>query len=251
MHHHPTVDKLHELRFAGMLKALEEQAQNPEIEALSFEERLGLLVDRELDERENRRLTLRLKRAKFHQQASMEDINLRAPRGLDRALIAKLATCEWVMRKLNVIITGKTGAGKSYLATALAHKACLVGYKALYQKLSRLLDELRIARADGTLGKRLVALSKVDVLVLDDWGLVPLTPESQRDLLEVLDDRHGKRSTIVTGQLPVRKWHEQMPDPTVADAILDRVVHNAYRIELDGDSMRELYSPLNETGQSS
>ncbi len=249
MLHHPTVEKLHELRFFGMLKALEEQAQNPEIEVLSFEERLGLLVDRELDERETKRLRLRLKQAKLHQQASIEDLDLRAPRGLDRAVVAKLATCEWITRRLNVIITGPTGVGNSYLATALAHKACLVGYKALYQKLSRLLEELRIARADGTSGKRLVALSKIDVLVLDDWGLVSLTPESQRDLLEVLDDRHSKRSTIVTGQLPVEKWHEQMPDPTVADAILDRLVHNAYRIELKGESMRKRYSLLNETGQ--
>lgn len=243
MLNHPTFDKLKQLRFTGMIKALEEQAQNPEIDAFSFEERLGLLVDRELDERETRRLKRRLKQAKLRQEASIEDVDFRAQRGLDKALIATLAGCAWITRRLNVIITGPTGVGKSYLATALAHKACLEGYKALYQKLSRLLDELRIARADGTYGKRLVQLSKLHVLVLDDWGLAKLTPESQRDLLEVLDDRHGKQSTIVTSQLPVDEWHAAMPDPTIADAILDRIVHNAYRIELRGESMRKRRGP--------
>lgn len=250
MLNHPTFDKLKQLRFTGMLMALDEQAQNPEIEALCFEERLGLLVDRELDERETRRLKRRLKQAKLPMEASIEDVDFQAPRGLEKALIATLAGCGWITRHLNVIVTGPTGVGKSYVASALAHKACLEGYKALYQKLSRLLDELRIARADGTYGKRLVQLSKLHVLILDDWGLANLTPDSQRHLLEVLDDRHGKRSTIVTSQLPVDQWHEAMPDPTIADAILDRLVHNAYRIELTGESMRKRHSALNQTGQS-
>jgi DNA replication protein DnaC len=239
MLNHPTFEKLKQMRFTGMIKALEEQAQNPEIDALSFEERLGLLVDRELDERETRRLKRRLKDAKLRQEASIEDVDFRAPRGLDKALIATLAGCAWITRQLNVIITGPTGVGKTYLATALAHKACLQGYNVLYQKLSRLLEELRIARAGGTYGKRLVQLSKLHVLVLDDWGLAKLTTESQRDLLEVLDDRHGKQSTIVTSQIPVDQWHEAMPDPTIADAILDRLVHNTYRVELRGESMRK------------
>jgi len=250
MLNHPTFEKLKQLRFTGMFLALEEQVQNSEIEALSFEERLGLLVDRELDDRETRRLKRRLKQSKMSQEASIEDLDFRAPRGLDKALVATLAGCGWIKRQLNVIITGPTGVGKSYVATALAHKACLEGYNALYQKLSRLLDELRIARADGTYGKRLVQLSKIDVLILDDWGLANLTPDSQRHLLEVLDDRHGKRSTIVTSQLPVDQWHEAMPDPTIADAILDRLIHNAYRIELKGESMRKRHSALNQTGQS-
>lgn len=250
MLHHPTLEKLQQLRFSGMIKALHEQAQNPEIEALSFEERLGLLVDRELDERETRRLQRRLKQAQFRQQACLEDLDLRTPRGLDRAVIATLASCQWIHRHLNVLITGPTGVGKSYLATALAHKACLMGHSALYHRLSRLLEELRLARADGTYGKRLLALSKIHVLVVDDWGLTQLTPESQRDLLEVLDDRHGRHSTIVTSQLPVEQWHAAMPSPTLADAILDRLVHNAYRLDLRGESMRKRKAALPETGQS-
>lgn len=249
MLHHPTLAKLDQLRLTGMLKALEQQTDNPDLDTLSFEERLGLLVDREIDERESRRLQRRIKQARFRQQASMEDLDLRAPRGLDKALITSLSECTWIRRHMNVIITGPTGVGKSYLATALAHKACLVGHTVLYQRLSRLLDELRISRADGTRGKHLVKLSKVTLLVLDDWGLAKLTPETQRDLLEVLDDRHGKDSTIVTSQLPIDEWHEAMPDPTLADAILDRIIHNAYRIELKGESMRKRNAILHETGQ--
>ncbi len=249
MLHHPTLAKLDQLHLTGMLKALEQQTDNPDLETLSFEERLGLLVDREIDERERRRLERRIKQARFRQQASMEDLDLRAPRGLDKALITSLCECTWIRRHMNVIITGPTGVGKSYLATALAHKACLVGHSVLYERLSRLLDELRIARADGTRGKRLVKLSKISVLVLDDWGLAKLTSDSQRDLLEVLDDRHSTESTIVTSQLPIDEWHEAMPDPTIADAILDRLIHNAYRIELSGESMRKRNAILNETGQ--
>lgn len=249
MLHHPTLAKLDQLRLTGMLRALEQQTDNPDLDSLSFEERLGLLVDREIDERESRRLERRIKQARFRQQASMEDLDLRAPRGLDKTLITSLSECTWIRRHMNVIITGPTGVGKSYLATALAHKACLVGHTVLYQRLSRLLDELRIARADGTRGKHLVKLSKISVLVLDDWGLVKLTPETQRDLLEVLDDRHGKDSTIITSQLPIDEWHDAMPDPTLADAILDRIIHNAYRIELRGESMRKRNAILHETGQ--
>lgn len=249
MLHHPTLTKLDQLRLTGMLKALEQQTDNPDLDSLSFEERLGLLVDREIDERESRRLERRIKQARFRQQASMQDIDLRAPRGLDKALLTSLSECTWIRRHMNVIITGPTGVGKSYLATALAHQACLVGHTVLYQRLSRLLDELRISRADGTRGKHLVKLSKVTLLVLDDWGLAKLTPDTQRDLLEVLDDRHGKESTIVTSQLPIDEWHQAMPDPTLADAILDRVIHNAYRIELKGESMRKRNAILHETGQ--
>ena len=240
-----TLEKLHELNFTGMIKALEEQDRNAEMTALSFDERLGLLIDRELSERESRRLQRRLSQAKLRQEACMEDVDVRAPRGLDKTLMATLATCAWIAQHLNVLITGPTGVGKSFIASALAHKACLEGYKALYVRLPRLLDEVRISRGDGTYAKRLRALAKIDLVVLDDWGLAKLTPDSQRDLLEVLDDRHGTRSTVVTSQLPVDQWHDAMPDPTLADAILDRLIHNAYRIELSGESMRKRRSNLN------
>jgi DNA replication protein DnaC len=246
---HPTLEKLCALRLNGMLKALEEQTAMPDIEALSFEERLGLLVDRELTERDSRRLGTRLRRARLRQSACLEDLDYRAPRGLDKALMATLASCGWVNEHLNVLITGPTGVGKSYLACALAHKACREGYSALYQRLPRLLQDLSLARGDGRYGALLTSLAKMDVLVLDDWGLAKLTEEHRRDLLELLDDRHGLRSTLVTSQLPVEHWHESLGDPTLADAILDRLVHNAYKLNLKGESMRKKRSPLTQTDQ--
>jgi DNA replication protein DnaC len=234
-----------------MLQALQEQTQLPEIEALSFEERLGLLVDREATERENRRLRTRLNKAKLRQSACLEDIDFQAVRGLDRALVLRLGTCQWIESKYNVLITGPTGVGKSYLGCALAHKACLTGYSAYYERLPRLLEALHVAKADGRYGKMLVRLSKVDVLVLDDWGLVKLSPGQQHDLLEVIDDRHDQRSTIVTSQLAVEHWHETMTDPTRADAILDRLIHAAYRLNLRGASMRKVRAELLESEQMS
>lgn len=251
MLNHPTVEHLRTLRLNGMLHALQEQAQMPEIEALSFLERLGLLVDREVSERENRRLRIRLKRANLRQQACLEDIDFQAARGLDRALVMRLASCQWIEAKYNVLITGPTGVGKSYLGCALAHKACLNGYSALYERLPRLLEALHVAKADGRYGKMLVRLSKVDVLVLDDWGLAKLTPPEQHELLEVMDDRHDRRSTIVTSQLAVEHWHETMTDPTLADAILDRLIHAAYRLNLRGESMRKQRAKLRESEQMS
>jgi DNA replication protein DnaC len=245
---HPTLEKLEQLRFHGMAGALREQRQTPEINQLSFEERLGLLVDRELTDREDRRLKSRLRRAKLRQQAAMEDLDYAAPRGLDKALLQHLATCEWVRRHHNVIVTGATGVGKSFIACALAHKACLLGFGAYYHRLPRLLEELDLARGDGRYLKLLRQLSKVDVLVLDDWGLIRLTGAQQRDLLELLDDRHQERSTIATSQLPLGNWHETMANPTLADAILDRLIHNAHRIELKGESMRKQMSDLHQSG---
>jgi DNA replication protein DnaC len=245
------LEKLRSLRLSGMLQALQEQTQLPEIEALSFEERLGLLVDREATERENRRLRTRLNKAKLRQSACLEDIDFQAVRGLDRALVLRLGTCQWIESKYNVLITGPTGVGKSYLGCALAHKACLTGYSAYYERLPRLLEALHVAKADGRYGKMLVRLSKVDVLVLDDWGLVKLSPGQQHDLLEVIDDRHDQRSTIVTSQLAVEHWHETMADPTLADAILDRLIHAAYRLNLQGASMRKVRAELLESEQMS
>lgn len=236
---HPTLDKLQALRLPGMLKALTEQQQMPDINSLGFEERLGLLVDREMTERENRRLATRLKKASLRQSASLEDLDFKSSRGLDRALILSLVACTWITRGINVLICGPTGVGKSYLACALAHKACLQGYSALYLRLPRLFEELRLAKADGRYGKLMLAYAKTDLLVLDDLGLAPMADPQRRDLLELLEDRYGKRSTIVTSQLPVSAWHEAIGDPTFADAILDRLIHNAHKIELKGDSMRK------------
>ena len=251
MLNHPTLEKLHGLRLTGMVQALQEQAQMTEIDTLSFEERLGLLVDREVTERENRRLKTRLKKAKLRQAASVEDLDWRARRGLDKALVAKLTQSDWIEAKYNVLIIGPTGVGKTYLACALAHKACLNGYSVYYARLSRLLDELQLARGDGSYGKRLLQLSKIHVLVLDDWGLMKLSITQQRDLLEVIEDRYERRSTIITSQLSVDHWHETMADPTLADAILDRLIHRAYRLKLEGESMRKHRAELHESAQLS
>lgn len=245
---HPTVDKLLQLRCTGMAKALAEQLDAPEVEALSFEERLGLLVDRELTERHSRQLTNRLRRARLKHQACIEDIDFRHRRGLDRQVVLSLADGRWVREHLNILICGPTGIGKSWLACAFAHSACRNGHSALYVRVSRLLSELATARADGRYPKRLESLAKTQVLVMDDWGLTPLSAENRLDLLEVLEDRHGVRSTVVTSQLPVDKWHDVVGDPTLGDAILDRLVHNAYKLDLKGDSMRQRRRPSTRTG---
>lgn len=247
---YPTLDKLKAMRFTGMARALEEQMEMAEIDSLSFEERLGLLIDREMTERENRRLTSRLKKAKLRQNAAIEDIDYRHPRGLDRALMAKLSSCQWISQHLNVLITGPTGCGKTYIACALAHKACREGYAAHYTRLPRLLQELHIAKGDGRYGKLLAGFAKTQLLILDDWGLAKLTDEQRHDLLEILEDRHGLRSTVVAAQLPVDNWHEIIGDPTLADAILDRLIHNAYKINLKGESMRKRKSKLTPTEDS-
>ena len=244
MLNHPTLDKLEALRFSGMVKALTEQMAVPDIEELSFEERLGLLVDREMTEREDRRLKTRLRQAKLKQSACVEDIDYRQPRGLDKSLMLDLTGCQWIKRHLNIMITGPTGVGKTWIACALAQKACREGYRALYLRLPKLLQELPIAKGDGTYIKLLARLAKIDVLILDDWGLSKLMAEQRRDLLEILEDRYDCRSTIVTSQLPVDKWHDIIGDPTLADAILDRLVHNAYKIDLRGESMRKRKSLL-------
>jgi DNA replication protein DnaC len=247
---HPTLDKLHALKLTGMAAALEDQSATPDITDLSFEERLGLLVDREMTERDNRRMSSRLRRAKLRHAAILEDIDYRNSRGLDKGLVQSLASCQWVKEHLNVLITGPTGVGKTWLACALAHKACREGYTAQYVRLTRLLRELTIAKGDGQYSKLLTDLAKVDVLILDDWGLMKLSAENRRDLLEVLEDRHGRRSTIATSQLPIEEWHGVIGDATLADAILDRLVHNAYKINLRGESMRKQQAKLTATETS-
>jgi DNA replication protein DnaC len=234
----PTLDKLQALSLGGMARAFEEQLERPDYAELSFEERLGLLVDREATDRENRRLARRLKAAKLRSDAVIEDVDFRVPRGLDRATVLSLAESHWVEAHRNVLVTGPTGVGKTFLTCALAQAAIRHGHTALYLRLPRLLDELVLARADGRLPRLMTAWAKVGVLVLDDLGLQPVAPARAADLLEVIEDRAGLRSTIVTSQLPVKHWHEALGEPTVADAILDRLVHDAYRLELRGGSMR-------------
>lgn len=235
----PTLEKLKEMRLLGMAGALADQLQTPEIASLGFEERLGLLVDREQTERDNRRLKTRLTKARLRQQASMEDVDYSGTRGLDKGQLLDLGSCKWITERNNLLLTGPTGAGKTYIACALAQKACRQGLTALYLRLPRLFGDLTIAKGDGRYGKLLMQYSRMDVMVLDDWGVTPLTTENRRDLLEILDDRYEKKSTLITSQLPVEKWHRYLEDPTLADAILDRVVHNAYRVELKGESMRK------------
>ena len=239
MMHHPTLDKLQQLKLTGMLKALQEQEGIADIRTMPFEERLGLMVDREMTERDNRRMQTRLRMAKLKQNAALEDIDFKTARGLDRSLIMKLAGCEWVAEHLNVLITGATGLGKTFLACALAHKACREGYSSHYVRLTRLFQELDIGRADGRYAKMMRQFAKTDVLIMDEWGLAVLTDQHRRDLLEILDDRYNMRATIITSQLPIAHWHEAVGDPTLADAILDRVVHNAYKINLSGKTMRK------------
>jgi len=241
---HPTLERLATLKLTGMVKALTEQLALPEADGIPFLERLGLLVDREETERQSRRMTTRLRAAALREQATLEDIDFRSPRGQDRSLFLSLTACDWIRRHRNVLISGPTGTGKTYLGCALAHTACREDFSALYVRLPRLLADLDLARVDGRYGKLLAKLARTDVLVLDDFGLVPLGDSERHDLLEILEDRHGRRSTIVTSQLPVQSWHASLGDPTLADAILDRLVHNAYKIELTGESLRKKRAAL-------
>lgn len=245
---HPTLEKLTDMRFTGMAAALQEQMQMDNLENMGFEERLGILLDREQADRETRRMKTRLRKAKLRQNAAVEDIDFRHPRGLDRSLVIRLSDCVWIKKHNNLLITGPTGVGKSYLACAFAHKACREGYSAIYLRASKLFEDLSLAKGDGRYLKILTAYAKTDLLVLDDFGLVELNQEQRHDLLEILEDRHGLKSTLVTSQLPVKHWHEQIGDPTLADAILDRIVHSAHRMDLNGDSMRKKQANL--TGET-
>lgn len=246
---HPTLDKLESLRLHGMVQALKQQWQQPELYELSFEQRLGLLVDRESDLRQTRQMQTRLRKAKLRQNAVVENIDFKHPRGMDRSQVLQLATCQWIKHKQNLLITGPTGVGKSYLACALAHTACREGFSVLYLRIARLFADLALARGDGRYIKLLTTFAKTDLLLLDDYGLAPLAKEQRYDFLEILEDRHGLRSTLVTSQLPVEHWHEQIGDPTTADAILDRLVHNAHTLQLKGGSMRKK-TPLTEQRDS-
>ncbi len=244
-----SLEKLSQMRLHTMADAIRQQLEQPSVQELSFEERLAMIVDREWLFRENRKLARRLKAARLKQQAAVEDIDFRQPRGLDKSVMLTLSNCQWIRNHQNVIITGPTGIGKSYLAEALAQKACREGFTALYYRSSRIFRDLAIARGDGNYTKLLLRLAKTELLVVDDWGLSSLTDAERRDFLEVMEDRHGVRSTVITSQYPVAKWHELIGEPTLADAILDRIVHNAHKIVLKGDSMRKTRSKLTQADQ--
>jgi DNA replication protein DnaC len=238
MLNNPTLEKLRALRLTGMADAFQEQLTKP-LPDLDFESRLAFLIEREWFLRENRRLKKRIGQAKFKQAACIEDIDFKHPRGLNKSNILELARGAWVKQHLNLLITGPTGCGKTYLACALAHKACLTGFTSRYYRLPRLWEALKVARADGTYNHFLSQIAKLDVLILDDWGVSAPDSDQRRDLLEILDDRYQQRSTIVTSQLPTSHWYEHLNDATLADAILDRLLHNAVRLELNGDSIRK------------
>lgn len=236
---HPLFEQLRALRCQGMCDALQEQLEQPDINQLSFDERFALLVERECITRENRRLTTRLRQARLKVSACLEDMDYAAPRGLSKTVVRQLAECSWISRKQNLLITGPTGTGKTYLACALANQACRQGFIARYFRLPRLFQILELAKGDGSYAKLLASLEKTQLLILDDWGLAPMDDPQRRDLLEIMDDRHNQSSTLVTSQLPVKLWHEAIGDLTLGDAILDRLVHNAHRIDIKGESMRK------------
>jgi DNA replication protein DnaC len=238
---HPTLEQLRALKLDGMAQAFVELEAQDQARELSHAEWLALLLDREVASRDTRRFQTRLRAARLrHGQATVEDVDYRTPRRLDKALFQQLVTCRWLADHRNLLVTGPCGVGKSWLSCALAQKACRNGYSAHYARIPRLFAELEIAHGDGRFARLFRTLVKSDLLILDDWGPDRLTPSQRRDLMEIIEDRYGRGSTLITSQLPVNKWHEVIAEPTFADAILDRIVHNAYRLDLDGPSMRKI-----------
>ena len=241
-----TTEMLYQMRLDTMAIAFKDQLEQPSLGNLSFEERFAMIVDREWTSRENRKLTRRLKAARLRLKATVEDIDYRHPRGLDKSVMRSLITCQWIKAHQNVIMTGPTGIGKTYLSEALADKTCREGFTAINYRASLLMKELEIARGDGSYLKLLNRISKIDLLVIDDWVMDPLTDNERRDFLEIMEGRHGFKSTVITSQYPVTKWHERIGEPTTADAILDRIVHNAHRLTLKGESMRKTKANLTQ-----
>jgi DNA replication protein DnaC len=236
---HPTLDNMRSLKLFAMVQALETQMGMKDIQEMNFTDRLGLLVDAELTARENKRLQSRLRNAKLRLSACVEDIDVKAARGLDRIVITSLATCDWLQQHHNVIVTGPTGAGKTYIACALAQKACRAGYTVFYERAPRLFQDLALAKADGRYHKIMTGLAKKDLVVIDDFALSPLTDEQRRDLLEIVEERYDRRSTLMASQIHNDYWHDIIGDPTIADAILDRLIHNAHKLNLKGETRRK------------
>lgn len=245
-----TCEHLHSLRLTGMLQALEEQLGQPAMAELSFEERLAMLVDREVLYRENRRLDRLLRAAKLRVGACVEDIDYRHPRGLEKARMASLVALDWVRQSLNLCLTGPTGCGKTWLACAFGNEACRRGFSVRYLRLPRLFEMLRIAHGDGSYSKLMNQLLKTDLLILDDWGIQKISAAQRNDLMEVIEDRHGRRSTLIASQLPIEHWHEYIGEATIADAVLDRLLHGAHRLNLSGDSMRKNKEKLTDRDRS-
>lgn len=239
-----TLDKLYQMKLNGMVEAIKEQLTNPAAATLSFEDRFGMLVDRQWDLKESRGLTRRLQTAKLKLQAAIEDIDFHTHRGLDKSAILSLGECNFIGARSNIIITGPTGVGKTYLACAIANRACRLKHSVRYFGCGNLLSQTALARADGSFGSLLARLKKTDMLVIDDWGMYPMDAAAARDIFEILEDRISFGSTLIVSQVPVENWYDIIAAPTIADAILDRLVHNAYRIDMQGESMRKKLSNL-------
>jgi len=239
-----TLEKLHAMRLTGMADAFKDQIMQPDMNDLSFEERFGFLVDQHWTWKEDRRLKTLLRNAKLKDNACIEDIDYKSPRGINKSLILSLSGCDWIKNAQNIIITGPTGVGKTYLACALANSACRKGFSSLYKRSSRLYQEIAVARADRTYPKLMNKIAKAKVLIIDDFCITPMKDPERKDLLEVIEDRQGLCSTTISTQVPMKSWFDAIGDPTIADAVLDRLIHNAHKINLKGESMRKIRSPL-------
>ena len=241
-----TMERMKKMKLHGMVRAFRTSLESGNAEKWTADELLSMLIDSEWDERYNRKLDRNVKNARFRYKAAVEQINFEIPRDLNKNHILRLADCDFINKKENVLVTGSTGIGKSYLASAIGHQACSQGYKVLYEHTSKLFARLKMGKADGTYLKEVTKMEKQDLLIIDDFGIQPLDPQSRTILMEIIEDRHGKRSTIFTSQVPVNKWHEVIGEQTIADAILDRIIHDAHRLELKGESMRKKRTTLTE-----